>query len=62
MQTRTSGGSSDTEQNALTVIPCKRPSESLVVTTVTPLAKRPSAARNSSVLIGIKIRIKLLAN
>jgi hypothetical protein len=55
MQTRMSGGSNDTEQNALTVIPCNRPSGSLVVTTVTPLAKRPSAARNSSLLIGIKL-------
>jgi hypothetical protein len=42
---------SETEQNALTVMPCRFPSASLDVTTVTPLAKRPSAWRNSSLLI-----------
>jgi hypothetical protein len=50
---RISGGSNDTEQNALTVMPCKRPSLSFVVTTVTPLGKRERAARNSSFEIAI---------
>ena len=46
-QISTSGGLSDTEQNADTVIPNNRPSLSLVVTTLTPLAKRDRAFRNS---------------
>jgi hypothetical protein len=41
----TSGGSRLSEQNALTVMPWSSPSESRVVTTVTPLAKRPRIAR-----------------
>src|SRR5271157_314458 len=45
MQTSTSGGRSDTEQKALAVMPCTSP---LAVSTVTPVAKRPRAARNSS--------------
>src|SRR5688500_5969923 len=53
MHTRTSGGSSDREQNAETVIPWSPPFRSFVVTTVTPLAKRDKAARNSSLLIAI---------
>jgi len=38
-QTRICGGSSETEQNALTVSPVGRPSASRVVTIVTPVAK-----------------------
>jgi hypothetical protein len=54
-----SGGSNETEQNALTVMPCNFPLASRAVTTVTPLAKRPSARRNSSLLI-IKFSPKFL--
>src|SRR5438270_10676311 len=39
-------GSSDTEVNALAVMPCTSPSRSTVIT-VTPVAKHPSALRNS---------------
>src|SRR4029079_3083205 len=52
MQIRTSGGSSDSEQNALTVMPWSAPLASLVVTTVTPDGNRPSTARNSSEVTG----------
>src|SRR3954471_23903715 len=46
----TKGGSSDTEVNELAVIPCNLPSRSRVVMIVTPVAKEPSALRNSRVL------------
>src|SRR5580704_9929963 len=49
-ETRMSGGSSETETNALAVIPCVRSSNS-AVRTVTPLAKRPNALRNCRVSI-----------
>ena len=45
MQNSTSGGSSDSEANALMVTPAGRPSSPTVVTTQTPEAKRPSASR-----------------
>jgi hypothetical protein len=45
IDTRTSGGFSDTEVNAFAVIACTSPSRA-VVTTVTPVQKRPSAERN----------------
>src|SRR5262249_23760325 len=48
-QTRTSGGSSDTDVKALAVIPYMSASP-CVVTTVTPVAKAPSARRDSSPL------------
>ncbi len=41
----TSGGSSETELNELTVSPSGLPSGPVAVTTVTPVAKRPSAVR-----------------
>src|SRR5687768_8779576 len=44
-QTSSSGGSSDTEVKLLAVIPNGRPCESKQVTTVTPVAKQPSASR-----------------
>ncbi len=44
--TRTNGGSSDTEATELAVMPTGRPPASRVVTTVTPVAKRPSNWRN----------------
>src|SRR5881409_1774390 len=44
--TRTSGGSSDTDATELAVIPTGRPAGSRVVRTVTPVAKRPSSWRN----------------
>jgi len=47
IQIKTIGGSNETEQNDETVIPCNRPFESLVVTTVTPLANRDIAALKS---------------
>jgi hypothetical protein len=53
IQIKTSGGASETEQNAETVMPYNFPLPSFVVTTVTPLAKRESAERNSSLLIDI---------
>src|SRR2546423_10189353 len=46
-QTSTSGGSSDTEQNALAVIP-RTSSPRRDVTTVTPLAQLDSVPRNRS--------------
>src|SRR5208337_689174 len=48
MHTSTSGGRNDTEQNALAVMPCTSPLAVSTVMTVTPVAKRPRAARNSS--------------
>lgn len=44
-QTRTRGGSIDTEQNDVAVNPHHRPSASVVVTTVTPLGKDAMASR-----------------
>src|SRR5690606_38222614 len=41
----TRGGSNETELNELTVKPIGAPSGAAVVTTVTPVAKRPSAVR-----------------
>src|SRR6187200_2534 len=52
-QTRTSGGSSDTEENELAVIPYPC-SPALVVTTVTPVAKEPSTCRNSCPLNSVR--------
>ncbi|GAA1650755.1 hypothetical protein GCM10009790_34800 [Georgenia ruanii] len=46
-ETRTSGGSSDTERNELAVMPRTSPWGEVAVMTITPLAKRPSAVRNS---------------
>src|SRR6266849_2972934 len=45
MVARTSSGSRDTEQKALTVIPCNC-SPTIVVRTVTPLGKWPMTERN----------------
>ena len=43
----TSGGLSETELNELAVRPTSVPSGARAVTTVTPVAKLPSASRNS---------------
>src|SRR5271157_2883684 len=48
MQTSTNGGRNDTEQKALAVMPCTSPLAVSTVMTVTPVAKRPRADRNSS--------------
>lgn len=56
MQIRTSGGSSDTEQNADTVMPNVFSLASLVVTTVTPLANRDRAERKSADETGIGVK------
>src|SRR6516165_631216 len=40
----TSGGNNDTELNELTVAPMRVPSLVMVVTTATPVGKRPSAS------------------
>ena len=45
--TSTSGGSSDSEQNALTVVPCGR-SPSKLVTTATGAATDASASRKTT--------------
>src|SRR5207253_3312159 len=45
-QTSSSGGSSETEVKLLTVSPAGDPSAPWQVTTVTPVAKQPSASRN----------------
>src|SRR3989338_3112787 len=45
-QTKRSGGSSETDESALAVIPAGRPLGSSAVTTVTPVANRPSSCRN----------------
>src|SRR5215467_10085705 len=47
MENSTRGGSSDTELNELTVIPCSDPSLPRVAATTTPVGKAPSALRNS---------------
>jgi hypothetical protein len=47
-QTRTSGGSSDSELTALAVVPTGWPSAPRDVMTVTPVAKCPMAFRNSA--------------
>src|SRR5580658_7936707 len=49
-ETRINGGSSDTDSNALAVMPCVC-SSYWAVRTVTPLAKRPNALRNCLVSI-----------
>src|SRR5580692_10158323 len=43
----TSGGSSDTELNELTVMPCSTPSAPRAVMMATPVGKVPSALRKS---------------
>src|SRR5688572_30399013 len=53
IQMSTRGGSSETEQNAETVIPNVFPVASFVVTTVTPLANLDRAARKSAEETGI---------
>src|SRR5205807_622327 len=52
MQTRTSGGSRETEQNELTVSPRTSPSSPSAVTTVTPAGKLAMRSRNSVGSIG----------
>ena len=47
-QMRISGGSSETEVKLLTVSPWGAPLASRTLATVTPVAKRPQARRNSS--------------
>ena len=47
--TSTSGGSSDTDENAFAVIPYCSPGPCVVIT-VTPVAKAPSARRKSAPL------------
>jgi hypothetical protein len=46
MQMEINGGWSETEARLLAVMPWGRPSGPLTVTTVTPVAKRPSSWRN----------------
>jgi len=53
MHTRISGGLSDTEEKADTVIPCKSPVDARDVTTVMPLGNRERAARKSSGVTGM---------
>jgi len=53
MHARTNGGSNETDENALTVMPAGRLSFPNVVTTDTPLMNRLNALRNSSLLTGI---------
>jgi hypothetical protein len=53
MHTRISGGLSDTEEKAETVIPWGSPVAPLDVTTVMPLGKRERAARKSSGVTGM---------
>src|ERR1700741_254645 len=48
MQTRISGGSSDTDVNEFAVKPRGEPSGWIVVTTVTPVTNAPSARRTSA--------------
>ena len=43
MHTNTSGGSSDSDEKAVTVMPARWPSANFAVTTVTPAAKWPNA-------------------
>src|SRR5215469_13059272 len=53
MQTSASGGTSDTEVNALAVRPCNSPEVRNDVITVTPVAKWPITRRSSFFSIGI---------
>jgi len=53
MHARTSGGSNETDENALTVMPAGRLSFPNVATTDTPLMNRLNALRNSSLFTGI---------
>ncbi len=46
-QTSSIGGSSDSEETALTVMPCGVPSSALVVMTTTPLMKLPMTRRKT---------------
>ena len=46
-QTSTSIGSSDTDENELTVRPCISPSPEATVTTVTPVGNEPIALRKA---------------
>jgi tetrahydromethanopterin S-methyltransferase subunit C len=52
-QMRINGGSRETEVKLLTVSPCGAPLESSTLAIVTPVAKRPQARRNSSLLTGV---------
>jgi hypothetical protein len=57
--TRTSGGSSDTDVKAFAVIACtSAPSASAVVTTVTPVQKRPSVVRICAAEICVALAIR----
>ena len=49
-QMRISGGSSETEVKEFTVSPCGAPLASRTLAMVTPVAKRPQARRNSSLV------------
>ena len=51
-QIRISGGSSETDVKELTVRPCGVPCGSITLAMVTPVAKRPQARRNSSLVTG----------
>ena len=51
-QIRISGGSSDTEVKLLTVSPCGVPFASRTLAIVIPVANRPQARRNSSLVTG----------
>ena len=61
MHIRTRGGSSETEQNADTVMPNSLPVPSFVVTTVTPLANRDRAERKSAFDTGIGVKGESIA-
>ena len=52
-----SGGSRDSELTALAVVPTGRPSGATEVTTVTPVAKWPTARRNSSLVMSTSVGV-----
>src|SRR5262245_49321857 len=52
---RTRGGSSDTELNELTVIPCRAPSGPSTVTTAMPVGNNPKILRNSADVNAISV-------
>src|ERR1035441_2212002 len=55
-QMRIGGGSSDTEVKLLTVSPCGTPLASTTLAMVIPVAKRPQARRNSSLVTAARGR------
>src|SRR6516225_773740 len=60
-ENKTSGGSSETELNELTVVPCNSPSAPRAVTTATPVGKTSRVFLNSPEVKAMVVLSKLLS-